>query len=393
MKVLVAHNRYRSDAPSGENMMVDAEIRLLAGHGVDIIPMIEESDSIPTGLRGAVVAAPGAIYSRQGVERFRSLLREHRPDVVHLHNVFPLISPWVVRVANQEQVPVVQTVHNYRHSCVNGLHFREGHVCTDCLSTRTNWPAVRHGCYRGSRLQSLPMVLSQDLHHRTWANGVARFIALTPFMAEMLEKSGIPPEHVVVRPTWVPDPGEPMPGGASEALFVGRLDENKGIRLLLDAWQATNGTAIANLHIVGLGTLQPLVEAAARRDPSIGYHGPLAKDDVSALMRKCGVVIVPSTGFEGYPLVIAEAFAHGRPVITLRGGSSATTGTGCTGWTTAPTPESLAMTIDSISELELVAKGQEARTYYNRHNSPDAAVASLSAVYESLRTSPPASER
>ena len=161
MRVLVAHNLYRSSAPSGENQLVRAEIELLRDGGVEVVGLIQDSDDIPDGIRGLLEAAPGPVYSRDGVRRFTRLLEEHRPDVVHLHNVFPLISPYVVRVAARRDVPVVQTVHNYRHGCVNGLHLREGHACTDCLGTRLGLPAVQHGCYRGSRAQTVPMALGQ----------------------------------------------------------------------------------------------------------------------------------------------------------------------------------------------------------------------------------------
>lgn len=381
MRVLIAHNRYRSDAPSGENMMVDAEMRLLMDHGVDVIPMVEESDAIPSGVRGAVLAGPGPIYSRNGVRRFRQLLRQHKPDVVHVHNVFPLISPWVVRVGNHHRVPVVQTVHNYRHSCVNGLHYRYNHVCTDCLDTRTNWPAVKHACYRGSYAQSVPMVLSQDLHKRTWSEGVSRFIALTPFMARMLQRAGMPTERITIRPTWVPDPG-PQPPGGSEALYVGRLDENKGIELLLSAWQAKQGGALDTLHVVGDGSLRPVVEKASAESPSVVFHGSLPASEVSALMRRSGVVVVPSTGFEGFPLVIAEAFGHGRPVIAVSGGSSATVVNELTGWVAAPSPDALARTLESIAPPDLVERGHHAREYFERHNSPAAAIESLLAIYD-----------
>jgi glycosyltransferase involved in cell wall biosynthesis len=383
MKVLVAHNRYRSDAPSGENTMVDAEIELLTAHSVDVVSMIEESDSIPPGTRGVLLAGPGPIYSRRGVRRFKELLRSHWPDVVHLHNVFPLVSPWVIRAASTQGVPVVHTAHNYRHSCINGLHFRDGHPCTDCLPTHTNWPAIAHGCYRGSRAQSVPMVLSQTLHRRTWTDGIARFIALTPFMKEMLERAGVRRDTITVRPTWVADPGAPA-AGSRDALYVGRLDENKGVHLLLSAWQGMRGGALDTLHIVGDGTLRPVVEKASGPSARVMFHGSLPGTEVSALMRRSGVVVVPSTGFEGYPLVIAEAFGHGRPVVTVGGGSSATVVNELTGWVAAPSADALARTLESISPDALTTRGQHAREHFESHNSPAAAARSLLAIYDSV---------
>src|SRR3954453_10594214 len=152
MRVLVAHNFYRSESPSGENQLVRAEVALLRDGGVDVVEMFADSDDL-AGVRGALRAAPGPVYSPEGVRRFSRLLESSRPDVVHLHQVTPLISPWVVRVAGRYGVPVVQTVHAYRHGCTNGVHLRDGHVCTDCVGTRLGLPAERHGCYRGSLAQ------------------------------------------------------------------------------------------------------------------------------------------------------------------------------------------------------------------------------------------------
>src|SRR4051794_15577628 len=175
MRVLVAHNRYRASSPSGENQLVAAEIDLLRAGGVDVVPLLTDSDDL-TGPLGALRGAPGPIYSPSGVRGFKRLLAQTRPDVVHLHNVYPLISPYVVRVAARAGVPVVQTVHNYRHGCVNGLHLRDGHPCTDCLGTRLGLPAVRHGCYRDSRLQTVPMTIGQVVHRPTWNDEVARYL-------------------------------------------------------------------------------------------------------------------------------------------------------------------------------------------------------------------------
>jgi glycosyltransferase involved in cell wall biosynthesis len=249
VRVLVAHNRYRSDAPSGENRLVEAEVALLRDGGVEVVELMTDSDTITPGLRGVLRAAPGPVYSPSGVHHFTRMLQETRPDVVHLHNVFPLISPYVVRVAARAGVPVVQTVHNYRHGCVNGLHLRDGHTCTDCLGSRLGLPAVLHGCYRGSRMQTLPMTIGQNVHRGTWRDDVTRFLALTLFARDKLVETGIPSARVTIRPTWVPDPGHD-PTTGTDVLFVGRLDDAKGVDRLLAAWEAGGRRSGRRLRIV-----------------------------------------------------------------------------------------------------------------------------------------------
>src|ERR1700712_4065920 len=151
MKVVVAHNRYREAIPSGENVIVDTEIAQLGAAGVEVLPFQRSSDSIgELPLSQKVLLPLSPIYGRQAQQDLAALLTSARRDVWHLHNPYPLISPWVVRTAHAHGVPVVQTVHNYRQVCSSGLYFRDGHNCTDCRGKAFGWPAVQHRCYRGS---------------------------------------------------------------------------------------------------------------------------------------------------------------------------------------------------------------------------------------------------
>jgi glycosyltransferase involved in cell wall biosynthesis len=379
MRVLVAHNLYRSATPSGENQLVRAEIALLRDHGAEVVEMLTDSDDIGGGLRGVLQAAPGPVYSRAGVRRFTRLLDEARPDVVHLHNVFPLISPWVARVAHGRGVPVVQTVHNYRHGCVNGLHLRDGHACTDCLDTRLGLPAVRHGCYRDSRLQTLPMTIGQAVHRGTWRDDVAGYFVLTPFMGDMLTLTGVPAERIHVRPTWVPDPGAAT-GDGRDVLYVGRLDEPKGIDRLLEAWSAGGATSGRTLTVVGDGALRPLVEEATG-DGSVRWLGQLDPAGVAKAMEDAAYVVIPSRVFEGYPLTVAEAFGRGRPVLTISGGSVGTIVDDATGWVVPPTVEALAEAMATITDEDARGRGTHARTSYEAHNTPEQGLSSLLAGY------------
>jgi glycosyltransferase involved in cell wall biosynthesis len=380
MRVLVAHNRYRSTNPSGENKIVDAEIALLQSGGVEVVPVIEDSDRIQ-GLR-RLSAAVGPLYASPGVHRFRQLLRTEQPDVVHLHNVFPLISPAVVLVARRRGIPVVQTVHNYRHSCAKGLHFRDGHNCTDCLGRRLAYPAVLHGCYRDSRAQSVPMALSQAVHHETW-NRVSRYLALTPFMKDLLARHGVDKSKITIRPTWVPDPGAAA-GLGDQVLFVGRLDEVKGVRLLLDAWSKMPESSRRQLHIVGDGPLREHVASAAASDPTIEYSGSLDSNGVSTALTHAAYVVVGSLWYEGYPLVIAEAFAHGRPVLVVEGSSAASVVDEAVGWTSRADPDALAQKFASITDDDVRRKAVAARRRYEAVNAPSAALQSLLQIYGEL---------
>lgn len=378
MKVLIAHNRYRSELPSGENDVVAAEMDLLEAAGVSVIPMVETSDRI-RGPLALAEAAAGPVYAPRGAPRFHELLKMSKPDLVHLHNVQPLISPMVVRIAHRSGIPVVHTVHNYRHSCLNGLHYRDGRPCTLCLGKRFAGPGIKHGCYRDSRAQSLAAATGLAAHESTWKL-VTRNLALTDFMADLLTRSGIPRERISVRPSWCEDPGDLRPPGA-DALFVGRLDENKGIELLIDAWRRLSPSNPRQLVIAGDGPLRSSVMAAASSDPTIKFLGAVSRQRVSELMRSSGVVCVPSKSFEGFPLVIAEAFSHGRAVIACEGTSAASAVPPGAGWRVASTPAAWAAKLAALDDPTLTATGMASRQHYLEACTPKAALASLLNCY------------
>jgi glycosyltransferase involved in cell wall biosynthesis len=226
-------------------------------------------------------------------------------------------------------------------------------------------------------LQTVPVTIGLDVHRRTWNEGVARFLALTPFMRDMLVSYGLPGDRITVRPTWVPDPGEPSPPG-SDVLYVGRLDEAKGADRLLDAWAA--GGSRRRLVVAGDGPLGERVRA----DPLVEALGQVPPEEVDRAMGDAAYVVVPSRVFEGYPLVVAEAFARGRPVLTVAGGSVGTIVDDATGWVVEPTVEALAEALRTISDDDVAARSGGARSRYLAQSTPEQGLASLLATYDEV---------
>src|SRR3954470_19475425 len=209
MKVVVAHNRYASTSPSGENVIVDAEIAQLTAAGVTVIPFLRSSDEIAGMSKPAKALLPlSPVYNGPAQRALEDLIRAERPDLIHLHNPYTLLSPWVIRTAHKAGIPVIQTVHNYRQVCSSGLYFRDGHVCHDCRGKAFGLPAIRHACYRGSRPQSAIMATTLAVHRGTWRS-VDRYIALTSAIADHLRDYGILDEQISVKPNAIPDPGPP----------------------------------------------------------------------------------------------------------------------------------------------------------------------------------------
>jgi glycosyltransferase involved in cell wall biosynthesis len=383
MKIVVAHNRYVSSAPSGENIMVDTEIDLLRAAGVTVLPFIRSSDdigSLPAAEKALLPVSP--LYNRWAARDLAALLDRERPDVVHLHNPYPLISPWVVRVAGAAGVPVVQTVHNYRHDCAAGTYFRDGGPCHDCHGRTYPWPAIAHRCYRGSLAGSAVMATTLRAHRSTWRK-VARYLVLSDAMAAYMRSLGIPADRITVKPNCVPDPGPPPGGPGDGFLFAGRLSPDKGFPLLLDAWLRHPDGSLGPLRVAGDGEERPAAERAAAGRTDIELLGRLEREAVHAAMLASAVVVMPSVWEEPFGLVAVEAMARGRPpLVTARGSLPFLVGADA-GWVVEPTVDALAAALP-VALAGAAEKSVPARQRYLDAYTPATVMADLLKVYKEV---------
>lgn len=384
-RVLLVHGYYRSGAPSGESVVFEAERDLLAAHGHDVATYIRRADDID-GTSGQLRAGIDAIWARRARREIAALIRRERPDVAHFHNIFPLISPSAYAACHDAGVPVVQTVHNYRMRCANGLMFREGAVCTSCV-TGTPVAAVKHGCYRRSRAASAVAVTAMSTHRalQVYDRLVDRFVAPSRFVAATLESWGTEPARVLVKPHFVADLGAVPAGGREGVTFVGRLSPEKGIGILIDARRTMPGS----LTIVGDGPMAPTVRSLAARDPLVTWHRSLSAVEVRHVMRGSLAVIVPSLAPETFGRVVAEAFEASTPVVATRSGAlPESVEDGRTGLLVDPgNPDALAAAIgDLYADPQRAQRmGTAARTQFERRYSPETSYAILADLYEALR--------
>lgn len=379
LRVLVVHNRYRGDVPSGENEVVDAELAALAERGVEVRGYLRSSDEIPgMPLHERATLPLRPLFSRRDVRAVGRIVESWRPDVLHLHNPYPLISPAVVGLAGREGVATVQTVHNFRRVCVSGLHFRAGRECFECVGHNVPVPAVRHGCYRDSRAQSVVMAAAASRARRVFA-GLDRYVALTDHVAAHLVADGADPARVVVKPNTVPDPG-PARGPGRGFVFVGRLSAEKGLDLLLRAWARHSDGALGPLTVVGDGPQRADVDALAASRDDVVVTGQVPPARVRELMAQAATVVVPSVWAEAFPRVVVEAMASRRAVVvTDKGALADIVGPG--GWAASPDVDGLAAALARAGAADTHAVGGAARARYEALFSPDVVHGRLIDIY------------
>jgi glycosyltransferase involved in cell wall biosynthesis len=305
MRIAVIHSRYRSGALSGENRVVDEETDLLrrGKHAVSVY-----APSVPPNA-GSLGLAADAIWSRTSVREVRTLIGHEQPEVVHLHAMYPRLSPAPIAAADEVGIPVVATLHNFRLLCLPATLLRDGRICEDCVG-RLPWPGVVHACYRHSRPASAAVATSLALHRVKGTFGrITLYLAVSEFVKRKHVEAGFDPDRIVVKPNFAAAQTRRQgPGGAF--LVLGRLSTEKGIDTLVRSWDGQP------LHVVGDG---PERGSLSRLAPaSVSFYEPVPPAAVPELLARARALLVPSRCYEGQPRVVLEAFAAGVPVLASR---------------------------------------------------------------------------
>jgi len=319
MRILSIHNAYQIRGGEDESRACEEQMLRDHGHQVDIY---EDTNDRISKLSSAQLASR-TIWSNEAYQAVKEHLTQYRVDVVHVQNFFPLISPAVHHAAQSAGVPVVQTLRNYRLLCPNGLFFRQGSICEDCLGKAIPYPSVLHGCYRESRSASA-LVAAMLMTHRalkTWDDSVDCFIAPSEFTRQKFIEGGLPEQKIVVKPNFVhPDPGIGL-GDGGYILYVGRLSIEKGLDTLIEAWKQLK--IKVPLKIVGIGPLSDFLIQETKKLDTIEWLGRKSMNEVHELMGHAMAVVFPSKWYETFGRVAAEAFAKGTPVIASKIGAIA----------------------------------------------------------------------
>lgn len=321
LRVMLVHSGYRRSNPSGENRVVELERQLLADQGVDVSDFIVHADQgHPIRQYLSALLAPWNLLIAR---RFKRHVRALKPDIVHVHNLFPNISPSILPQAHAAGAKVVMTLHNYRWFCSTGTAFRQHAPCYRCQTGQLAW-GIRYRCYRGSFAGSL-VATAFVASLRRQSRFIDRFLTLSQAQFETLREAGVPTQRMRIKPNFRPTPAQtPLPwtDRTRDAIFIGRLDEEKGVLALLQAWQSMGDRAPA-LDIIGSGPLENQLREQIDTDKNLSrrirLHGQLPRADTMNLLSQARLLLMPSLWRETFGLSVLEALASGVGVVALAG--------------------------------------------------------------------------
>jgi glycosyltransferase involved in cell wall biosynthesis len=361
LRVLVVHNIYRE--AGGEDAVVELEVALLRKRGHAVETALFDNSGITT-VSDRVMAALHVGHNNAAAARLNAVIETFRPDVIHVHNFFPLVSPGALDVIARRGVAIVQTLHNFRTICPGGLLMRDGRPCESCVG-HNRWPAIRWKCYRKSSIGSAAAAHMGHVFRRVVDRhrvGIT-IVTLSQFSKSRFLADGFAEDQIVVRSNFAPDIGPGLAKRDERLLYVGRLSEEKGADIVVRAATRVRGT----IEVVGSGPQADYLRSIA--PPNVNFAGRVTREEVARRLRSATAVLVPSRCYENFPMIVAEAMACSTPVIASRIGALAEIVEDCRTGRLVATDDvdgwSDAMN-EALDAPELLAKwGQSARHAYS----------------------------
>ena len=389
--ILYVHNYYK--IPGGEATVVANEIKLLRDHGHKVILYSRNNQELDGMNPARKLLLPfSTIFNIRTYREIKKIIKEQQVDIVHVHNTLNLVSPAVYYAARSAQKPVVQTIHNFRLLCPAATFYRDGHVCEDCVNHGLTC-ALKHRCYRNSFVQTLACVLSTGIHRILGIYGKINYICLTDFNKEkLLQLKQIKQTQVYVKPNFSETAGKvrSMKERQGMYIYVGRLEELKGSRQLLQAFkilEEKGGTQ--KLVIYGSGPLENRCHEFIRENQlqNITLNGFIPHKKVLEKIADARALLLPTQWYEGFPMTIVEAFSVGTPVIASRLGNVASViEHGETGLLFShESAEQLAETILQYEEMDMQKMSEQAHKIYSEQYSKEANYERMCYIYESVK--------
>lgn len=385
-------NRYLEKG--GEEAAVASMARILGRHHEVVSCYFNSADwGRWSGPLRSLRQAAAMVYNPAAVRQVQREIDAHRPEVILMHNIFPVGSAALLLKLVHGPVPIVHYVHNFRPYSVSGYCWTGDQLC-DAGIRKNFWPEIWAGSWQGSRLRTAWYALIILGLHQTGAyRRIGRWVAISSFMKQKFVEAGVEPERVtVLRHAWerlndgiLPHEEEPS-GHPPYLLFLGRLTEAKGLKVLMEAWQRTTGVAEnARLVIGGDGPLAEWVRQQAHNDPRIDYRGHVDGQEKARLLRGARAVVVPSIWWEPLGVVVYEAYDYSKPaLVAASGGLTETVVHGQTGLLHEPgNSAKLAEHMERVlGDPELAFRlGAEGRVHLLKTTDTDAWLQSIETIF------------
>ncbi len=315
-RILMIHNYYQ--IPGGEDTVVANEIQMLKKYGHHVVFYSRDNSELKEMSKLQKLFLPiNTIFNFRTYRDIKKIIKQEKIDIVHVHNTLNLISPSVYYAALSLDVPVVQTVHNFRLLCPGATFYRDGHICEDCVE-KGLWCAIKHNCYRNSKWQTLACVINTKFHRIMGIYGKINYICLTDFNREKLLKlRQVKADMVFVKPNFVEGTQSFIPGEKrkNQFLFSGRLDKLKGIDLLLQAWREM-GKQAPKLVICGTGPMEEWCRKFVKKNKlNVELCGFVPNENVREVLANSKALVLPTQWYEGFPMSVVEAYSVGTPII------------------------------------------------------------------------------
>ena len=312
--ILIVHNFYQIGG--GEHTVFNNEVELLKKNGHKVITYTRDNKEINSSIIKKILLPFTTVWSFKTYRDIKRIIKKENIDIVHCHNTFPLISPSVYYAARKMHIPVVQTIHNFRFVCPKALFYRDGKVCEECLINNNFKSAIKYNCYRDSKLQTIVITNMLKIHRMLKTYNKINYIFLTEFNKLKFNKLiDINKDNVFIKPNFVDRKYDlKRPNKLNNTfIFIGRLDENKGIKFLVDTWKNIKDY---ELHIYGDGTFKDYVINASKDNKNIKYFGFKDQKEIFEDLNTSLGLVFPSIIYEGFPMTIAESLSLSVPVLS-----------------------------------------------------------------------------
>ncbi|ODB89575.1 hypothetical protein A3194_10465 [Candidatus Thiodiazotropha endoloripes] len=373
--ILIAHNKYIHYG--GEDSVVESEVKMLRKYGHNVYVYERENSLLKNKSKLKILA--DSVWSKKTVKDLEEIFKEFKPDVIHVHNTLPQISPSIYWVASKYNIPAIQTIHNFRLSCLQAMFLRNNKICELCKG-KLPLKGIINKCYRDSFAASTTLAISLIAHRvlGTYKRKINIYIALNEFCKEKLIEMGVPKSKILIKPNFVQPPKQMNTEKNGNPLYVGRLSEEKGIQVLVNAIKSIPKY---NFDVAGDGPKKSLFKNAH----NVNLLGNISQQKVIDLMSNAPFIIVPSLWYENMPRTIVESFSMGTPVIASDiGALSRLVDHGKTGllFKTGSTNDLIRTIKWSLREKKKIMKmGVLAKEKYNINYTEDVNYRALTSIY------------